>query len=98
MAASRDTNFTITASPAESGCRLLFGGEDAAGDGNYFFKRWVKQLPGPDPNLTVADTEPTKTNAPSITDEIRRLAELRDAGIVTDEEFKAKKRELLERM
>ena len=98
MAASRDTNFTITASPAEGGCRLLIGGEDAAGDGHYFFKKLVKLLPGPDPTLTVADAEPTRTSARNIPDEIRRLAELRDAGIVSNEEFEAKKRELLNRM
>lgn len=31
-------------------------------------------------------------------DQIRRLAELRDAGLVTPEEFEAKKRDLLDRM
>lgn len=103
MAASRDTNFTITASPAKGGCRLLIGGEVAAGDGYYYFKRWVNSLPKPDPTLTVAAQEeagadPTGAQAPSIPDEIRRLAELRDAGIVTNEEFEAKKRELLDRM
>ena len=98
MAASRDTIFTITASSAEGGCRLLIGGEDAAGDGRHYFKKWVRVLPEPDPTLTVADVEPTGTSAPNIPDEIRRLAELRDAGIVTNEEFEAKKRELLDRM
>jgi Short C-terminal domain len=98
MVASRDTNFTITATSAEGGCRLLIGGEDAAGDGHYYFKKWVRLLPEPDPTLTVADVEPTETSAPNIPDEIRRLAELRDAGIVTNEEFEAKKRELLDRM
>lgn len=41
--------------------------------------------PGPDP-------------APDLADQIKKLAELRDAGILTDDEFDAKKRELLDRM
>jgi uncharacterized membrane protein YeaQ/YmgE (transglycosylase-associated protein family) len=32
------------------------------------------------------------------TDQLRKLAELRDAGVLTDEEFETKKRELLARM
>jgi len=66
--------------------------------GHYHFKQWIKTLPKPDPTLTVADAEPTGTKAPSIPDEIRRLAELRDAGIVTNDEFEAEKRDLLDRM
>lgn len=34
----------------------------------------------------------------SVADEIRKLAELRDEGILTDAEFQAKKTELLARM
>ena len=33
-----------------------------------------------------------------IPDQIRRLAELRDAGALTNEEFEAKKKDLLDRM
>lgn len=42
---------------------------------------------------------PTPTAAePDVADQIRKLAELRDAGIVSEEEFQAKKAELLKRM
>jgi uncharacterized membrane protein YeaQ/YmgE (transglycosylase-associated protein family) len=34
----------------------------------------------------------------SATDQLRKLAELRDAGVLTDEEFETKKQELLARM
>jgi len=34
----------------------------------------------------------------STTDQLRKLAELRDAGVLTDEEFETKKQELLARM
>ncbi|HEY0107957.1 MAG TPA: SHOCT domain-containing protein [Rhizomicrobium sp.] len=44
--------------------------------------------PGPSPPASVAD----------IADQIRRLAELRDQGHVTPEEFEAKKAELLKRI
>lgn len=36
--------------------------------------------------------------APDIPDQIRKLAELKDAGILTEEEFEAKKQALLKRM
>jgi hypothetical protein len=44
-------------------------------------------------------TVPTPTVAePDVADQIRKLAELRDAGIVSEAEFQAKKAELLQRM
>ncbi len=33
-----------------------------------------------------------------VPDQIRKLAELREAGVITDEEFEKKKKDLLERM
>jgi hypothetical protein len=49
---------------------------------------------------TTAIRVPTVPNAaqPDIADQIRKLAELRDAGILTSEEFEAKKADLLERL
>jgi hypothetical protein len=46
-------------------------------------------------------TEPVAQPAPGgpdIPDQIRKLGELRDAGVLTDEEFESKKAELLSRM
>lgn len=37
-------------------------------------------------------------HAPDVADNIRKLAELRDAEVLSDEEFEAKKRDLLDRM
>jgi hypothetical protein len=37
-------------------------------------------------------------SAPDLADQIRKLSELRDAGIITDEEFNSKKADLLSRM
>ncbi len=41
---------------------------------------------------------PTPAGGPDPIDQLRRLGELRDAGIVTDEEFAAKKAEILARL
>lgn len=42
-------------------------------------------------------TPPTPTSAPSdAADQIKKLADLRDAGILTEDEFQAKKRQLLD--
>ncbi len=54
---------------------------------------WVKQPI----SSTVASSSPTPA-LPDIPDQLRKLAELRDAGILTNEEFEAKKAELLARM
>ena len=40
-------------------------------------------------------SEPVATGEPSYLDELERLGQLRDQGIITDEEFQAKKQELL---
>jgi uncharacterized membrane protein YeaQ/YmgE (transglycosylase-associated protein family) len=39
-----------------------------------------------------------RSQGDSVADQLRKLAELRDAGVLTDEEFETKKQELLARM
>jgi uncharacterized membrane protein YeaQ/YmgE (transglycosylase-associated protein family) len=39
-----------------------------------------------------------RSPADAVTDQLRKLGELRDAGVLTDEEFETKKQELLARM
>ena len=47
-------------------------------------------------DATAAPTPaPAPASAPSYLDELEKLGELRDKGIITDEEFEAKKKELL---
>ena len=41
---------------------------------------------------------PPVAPAPDLADQIRKLSELRDAGILTEQEFNAKKADLLARM
>jgi hypothetical protein len=50
--------------------------------------------------LAEASTAPTHSQpaAPDIADQIKKLAELRDSGVVTPEEFEAKKIELLAKL
>ncbi|HUY56621.1 MAG TPA: SHOCT domain-containing protein [Candidatus Acidoferrales bacterium] len=48
--------------------------------------------------LHTAEVLPTSPPTVSVADEIRKLAELRDSGIVTEAEFEAKKADLLGRM
>jgi hypothetical protein len=51
------------------------------------------------PPAQILITAPANAHKPDdITDQIRKLAELRDSGVLTEEEFKAKKAQLLERM
>jgi uncharacterized membrane protein YdbT with pleckstrin-like domain len=51
------------------------------------------------PHPAVADRTPTPpTRSPSALDDLERLADLRDRGVVTEEEFQRMKRELLDRM
>ena len=65
----------------------------------------VRHLDAPTrPESEVPDEEQTPTTVPEAAprpdafDQIRRLAELRDEGLITSEEFEAKKRELLDRL
>ncbi len=90
----RNVNFMVTARPAQGGCRLHFGGEFGTDYKEYL--RWLRSLPAPNPEISPAEEEPhIDIDSPT---QIQKLAKLRDAGIVTEEEFQAKKRDLLDRM
>lgn len=63
----------------------------------------IANLPPPQPIAPPAPTRPiesapTRTSSDEIFAQLRQLGELRDAGIVTPEEFEAKKAELLARL
>ena len=60
--------------------------------GNKDAKRWVKK------NKKLIDEHNNKSKKSPSTDyieELKKLAELRDLGIITEEEFQQKKKELL---
>jgi uncharacterized membrane protein YeaQ/YmgE (transglycosylase-associated protein family) len=48
--------------------------------------------------LRQAQHAQTHANYQDVTDQIRKLSDLRDEGVISDEEFEAKKRELLSRL
>lgn len=49
------------------------------------------------PAASPSTVEPTQSAQPDVAEQLKKLASLRDAGILTDEEFAAKKAELLAR-
>jgi len=53
---------------------------------------------GPAGHADRTPTPPTRTPGPSPLDDLERLANLRDRGAVTEEEFQRMKRDLLDRM
>jgi uncharacterized membrane protein YeaQ/YmgE (transglycosylase-associated protein family) len=48
--------------------------------------------------LRQAQHAQTQAEVQDVTEQIRKLAELRDEGVITDDEFEAKKRELLSKL
>jgi hypothetical protein len=53
---------------------------------------------GPTPHADRTPTPPTRGSGPTPLDDLERLADLRDRGAVTEEEFQRMKRDLLDRM
>jgi membrane protein YdbS with pleckstrin-like domain len=53
---------------------------------------------GPTPHADRTPTPPSRTPTPTPLDDLERLANLRDRGAVTEEEFQRMKRDLLDRM
>jgi hypothetical protein len=104
--AERTVRVTIAAYPVEGGSRVVVGGDSA--QDVWQATNWARGLPEPiDGEALPAPPEqqaneppetPHTTVAPDIPEQIRRLAELRDAGLITQEEFETKKAELLRRM
>jgi hypothetical protein len=57
-----------------------------------------QRLSAPKPAAASPALNATALSAPDIPDQIRKLGELRDSGVLTVEEFESKKAELLSRM
>ena len=68
-------------------------------EGGFAFKRRIQaQATAPVPAPAAAPAASAESPTPAARDPVERLkklAELRDAGILTEEEFQAKKKELL---
>lgn len=59
--------------------------------------RSAKLLPQPPVELTASVSDQPNVGSVSIAEEIRKLAELRDSGLITEEEFEKAKKNLLDR-
>lgn len=93
MFGSRMVRATLAVFAGEAGgSRIVVGGDDRWTVARL--TEWARGL-----RLEPAGTEAAEVDAPdNPIDQIRRLAELRDAGLVTPEEFEAKRKDLLDRM
>jgi len=111
LLAERTVRITVAAYPIEGGSRAVVGGDSAQDVSRA--TRWASWLPkvseaesSPAPPEQHASEQPaiepseppSAAVVPDIPEQIRRLAELRDAGLITEEEFETKKAELLRRM
>ncbi len=55
----------------------------------------IDDTPAPAPPPAAAPAAPAASGQPDYLEELKKLAELKDAGIVTEAEFEAKKKQLL---
>lgn len=104
LLAQRTIRVTFAAYPIEGGCRLVVGGDHPQAVMQAV--EWARTLPRPGSQSEVeesfsenaAQADPTTVEDRRPADTLRELAELRDQGLVTQEEYEAKKRDLLDRM
>ncbi len=103
--AGRQVRCTLTVIPEGAHCRAQIGGESDTG--YRHLRKWRDSLPGlagPSAKYTVQEDARQELPAPkadpnaTIPEQIRQLAGLRDSGLLSDEEFEAKKSDLLGRM
>ncbi len=76
----------LEAAPAEAARALIV--QQAAAIGNAL----------PSSDAAAAESAPAQPQAIDVPEQIRKLAELHAQGILTDDEFQTKKRELLDRL
>jgi uncharacterized membrane protein len=77
------------------------GSTEATGDSeNYGWGggNFTSDSEQPLSTVEAAAVDPQAISRPDIFEDLQQLARLRDAGIITNEEFEAKKRELLDRL
>lgn len=75
---------------------MMFEGETRADFATL--KRLVEERMAAYRTTPYSPAQPAAAAGPDLLDQIRKLAELHAAGILTDEEFSAKEAELLARM
>ena len=65
---------------------------------NYTSRSYERQPPAPQAPVPSSNPDPAVAPQADLLDTLRKLAELRDAGVLTPEEFEEKKAELLSRL
>jgi hypothetical protein len=95
----RTKTVTFTATPVGEDTRLLMLVDVTPGSPDNLVAQATK-IAGEEVTLEVWDelSSQQRASQSDIPDQIRKLAELRDMGAISNEEFEAKKRELLDRM
>lgn len=88
----------VMAYPHEGGSRLVFGGDDE--ETLLDMRRWAHELTTEQREFLAVEEHPESSTpaASTLVDKLRELGELRDAGLITPEEFEEKKRDLLDRL
>lgn len=93
--------FIVLVTDGEAGSNQYGANPKESGSSGYSPKGWttIGQSAAGDPSETHSQAAATGGQPnQDLPDQIRKLAELRDAGIITAEEFEAKKRDLLDKM
>jgi hypothetical protein len=99
LLANRTARLTVAAYPHEEGARVIVGGEGMGGEGPGALTDWVKRLAEEPSDLPPAlEESKTHQDPRTLGETLRELAELKEAGLITPEEFEAKKRDLLDKM
>jgi len=95
----RTETVTFTATPVGEDTRLLMLVDVTPGSPDNLVAQATK-IAGEEVTLEVSDELSSQQWVPQsdIPDQIRKLAELRDEGVISNEEFGVKKRDLLDRM
>lgn len=99
LLASKTLRTTCVVYEEETGCRIVIGGDDPIAKDTL--RQWAKGLPQAgeeiigEEALELPEASPSEIDVPR---QIRALADLRDSGLLTQDEFEDKKQDLLGRM
>ena len=100
LLANRTARVTVAAYPHEGGSRLVIGGDNQATRKRLV--QWARELREGDlqtsEELAPSTQHSHASDAPTLATGLRLLSEARDAELISEEEFEAKKKELLDRM
>lgn len=100
LLAAKTVRVTLAAYPHEGGSRVVLGGDDQETLGRL--TDWTRGLPKEPQAVEPADpgnrSESPSQAGTSATDRLRELAQLKEAGLITDEEYQTKRADILRSM